>query len=472
MTELTISLDGTSGKPLYEQIYDHIKNEIQRGGLPFKERLPSTRKLAQYLQVSRSTVDMAYEQLISEGYIEAVPCRGYFVCEVSGLYESPVPVREAKSRPREEQPHYRYDFSPNGVDLKSFPYNAWRKLSKTVLMDDSSELFMLGDPSGEERLKTTIAAHLHRARGVNVRPEQIVIGAGTDYLLMLLQVLLPGRRRIAMENPTYKKAYQVLENLGNDMCVIDMDGSGMEVEKLKASGAEIAYVMPSHQYPLGTVMPISRRLKLLGWAYEREERYLIEDDYDSEFRYKGKPIPALQGYDRQGKVIYLGTFSKSIAPAIRVSFLVLPERLLAVYQERGRAFSSTVSRVDQMIVAAFLEEGYYERHLNKMRAIYKGRHDLLLEGLREIKGIEVTGENAGVHLLVHFQNGLTEEEALERAAKAGIRVYGLSAYYVTEKEKETKPTVILGYANIEEHEIREAASLLKHAWENKKTAQP
>ena len=195
------------------------------------------------------------------------------------------------------------------------------------------------------------------------------------------------------------------------MQVIDMDRSGMNVKKLEASGAEIAYVMPSHQYPLGTVMPIKRRLELLKWADGSKERYIIEDDYDSEFRYKGKPIPALQGYDNHGKVIYIGTFSKSIAPAIRVSYLVLPEKLLRCYKERGTVFSSTVSRVDQRIVAGFLKEGYYERHLNKMRAVYKNRHDVLLEGLKEIPGIEISGENAGVHLLVCFQNGRTEGEA-------------------------------------------------------------
>lgn len=463
MTELTISLEVSSRKPLYEQIYDYIKKEIQNGGLPFRERLPSTRKLASYLQVSRSTVDMAYEQLLSEGYIEAVPYKGYFVGQLDGIYRGGEEKTAALVHAEEKKEYYRYDFSPNGVDLSSFPYNAWRKLSKGLLMDDNKELFMLGAPGGEERLRRTIANHLHQSRGVNCRPEQVIIGAGTDYLLMLLQVIFGKPARIAMENPTYKKAYQVLENLGNDMHVIDMDQYGMCVEKLTSSGAEVAYVMPSHQYPLGTVMPIKRRMQLLSWAEQQEGRYIIEDDYDSEFRYKGKPIPALQGYDRHGKVIYLGTFSKSIAPAIRVSYLVLPESLLEQYRERGRAFSSTVSRVDQMIVASFLEEGYYERHLNKMRAIYKGRHDVLLEELKEMKAIEVSGENAGVHLLVRFLDGRKEADAIAQAKQAGIRVYGLSGYYV--RENEETHTVILGYANLKEEEIREAVRSLKEVWE-------
>ena len=462
MTELTISLETGSDRPLYEQIYNHIKTEILDGGLPFQERLPSTRKLAQYLQVSRSTVDMAYEQLLSEGYIESAPCRGYFVSELDGIYKGVAKETEEARTVEVKKEHYRFDFSPNGVDLDSFPHNAWRKLSRVVLQDDEKELFMLGEPAGELELRSTIAAHLHQSRGVNCLPEQVVVGAGTDYLLMLLQAVFGEKRSIAMENPTYKKAYQVLENLGNSMQVIDMDRSGMNVKKLEASGAEIAYVMPSHQYPLGTVMPIKRRLELLKWADGSKERYIIEDDYDSEFRYKGKPIPALQGYDNHGKVIYIGTFSKSIAPAIRVSYLVLPEKLLRCYKERGTVFSSTVSRVDQRIVAGFLKEGYYERHLNKMRAVYKNRHDVLLEGLKEIPGIEISGENAGVHLLVCFQNGRTEGEACALAKKAGIQVYGLSGYYV--REKEETHTVILGYANLTEEAIREAVGLLKDVW--------
>ena len=462
MTELTISLETGSDRPLYEQIYNHIKTEILDGGLPFQERLPSTRKLAQYLQVSRSTVDMAYEQLLSEGYIESAPCRGYFVSELDGIYKGVAKETEEARTVEVKKEHYRFDFSPNGVDLDSFPHNAWRKLSRVVLQDDEKELFMLGEPAGELELRSTIAAHLHQSRGVNCLPEQVVVGAGTDYLLMLLQAVFGEKRSIAMENPTYKKAYQVLENLGNSMQVIDMDRSGMNVKKLEASGAEIAYVMPSHQYPLGTVMPIKRRLELLKWADGSKERYIIEDDYDSEFRYKGKPIPALQGYDNHGKVIYIGTFSKSIAPAIRVSYLVLPEKLLRCYKERGTVFSSTVSRVDQRIVAGFLKEGYYERHLNKMRAVYKNRHDVLLEGLKEIPGIEISGENAGVHLLVCFQNGRTEGEACALAKKAGIQVYGLSGYYVREKEETN--TVILGYANLKEEAIREAVRLLKDVW--------
>ncbi|MDY3917627.1 MAG: PLP-dependent aminotransferase family protein [Candidatus Limivivens sp.] len=472
MNEMTIGLDVKSDRPLYEQIYQFIKEEIQSGRLAFGERLPSTRKLSGHLQVSRSTVDMAYEQLLSEGYIESVPCRGYFVSELDGIYHL-VPQKHTEGQePPEQRERYLYDFSPNGVDLGSFPYNAWRKLSKNILMDDKKELFMLGAPAGEAVLQETIADYLYQARGVSCRPDQVIIGAGTDFLLMLLCSIWGSPRRIAMENPTYKRAYRVLKTLNNEMCSVSLDKNGMRMDELERSGADVAYVMPSHQYPLGTVMPMKRRMKLLSWAEAKPGRYIIEDDYDSEFRYKGKPIPSLQGFDRNGCVIYLGTFSKSIAPAIRVSYMVLPKTLMEDYRSRGSVFASTVSRVDQMIVAGFLREGYYERHLNKMRALYRGRHDALLEGLKEIPGIQIHGENAGVHLLVTFQNGMTEEEAIRRAGKAGIRVYGLSGYYTESGEgcytenREGIPgeTVILGYANLEEEEIRRAAGKLKEAW--------
>lgn len=465
MNELTMNLDTKSSVPLYEQIYKYIKKDIQDGGLPFGKRLPSTRKLAKFLQVSRTTVDLAYEQLLSEGYIESVPCKGYFVCELEGIYRlrtEKVPERPVE---RERPVEFDYDFSPNGVDLDSFPHNAWRKLSREILMEENREIFQLGDPQGEAGLRATIAEYLHQARGVAARPEQIVVGAGNDFLLLLLCSMFGAGQRIAMESPTYKKAYDLFRNLSNEVRIVEMDESGMRVDLLEKTDARIAYVMPSHQFPLGNVMPVKRRMRLLGWAGAEPGRYIIEDDYDSEFRYKGKPIPALQGYDRGDRVIYIGTFSRSVAPAIRISYMVLPKSLLEVYRRRGRAISSTVSRVDQRIIAGFLNEGYYERHLNKMRAIYKGRHDTLLEELKAFRDIcRIRGENAGVHVLLTFTNGMEEQEAVERAARAGVRVYGLSRYYVGEAAGQGSSTVLLGYANLPEEKIREAAGRLYEAW--------
>ena len=463
MNELTISLDTRSRIPLYEQIYDYIKTDIQSGRIPYGEKLPSTRFLSKHLEVSRSTVELAYEQLLSEGYIESVPYKGFFVAQIDELYhlkkDKPQPQRE-----RKEARRYRYDFTPNGVDLKSCPYNVWRKLSKDILLDDRTELFRSGDSQGEYGFRSAICSYLYQARGVDCTPDQIIVGAGSDYILMLLGMILGMDHTIAFEDPTYKQAYRMAGGMSYNCIPVSMDKNGMKVTELEKSGADIAYVTPSHQYPTGVIMPIRRRMELLKWACEEQGRYIVEDDYDSEFRYKGKPIPALKGYDASDKVIYLGTFSKSIAPAIRLSYMVLPKPLLEAYEQKARFVNSTVSKVDQLIVQKFIEEGYYERHLNKTRALYKSRHDVLIEELRPMADIcTISGENAGVHLLLTFQNGMAEEELIDRAARADIRVYGLSDYRIRENCEE-KATILLGYANLTEDQIREAARLLRDCW--------
>lgn len=474
MNELTISLKLGDKIPLYEQIYSYIKEEIRGGTIPSGEKLPSTRALCRHLEVSRSTVELAYEQLLSEGYIEAQPYRGYYVSQIDGLYQIIQPKTEEKKGGKKTEKKYPYDFTPNGVDLKSFPYNTWRKLSKDCLVDDRAELFRLGCPQGEYGLRDAISNYLYQARGVNCAPEQIIVGAGNDYLLMLLCAVLGSGHRVALENPTYRQAYRLFENLSYEVCTVDMDGKGMRADGLEQSRADIAFVMPSHHYPLGTVMPIKRRMELLTWAEAKEGRYIIEDDYDSEFRYKGKPIPALQGYDRGGKVIYIGTFSKSIAPAIRMSYMVLPGPVFKMYQEKCGFINSTVSKVDQLILQKFIEDGYYERHLNKTRALYRSRHDTLLAALKETDPeIRISGENAGVHLLLHFRDGRSEEELIRKAAEKGVKVYGLSGYYVDgdngrrehrEESRRKETVILLGYANMNEEKIKEAVALLGEAW--------
>ncbi|GAA0256782.1 PLP-dependent aminotransferase family protein [Faecalicatena contorta] len=464
MNELTINLQSKSNIPLYEQIYSYIKNDIQSGRIQSGEKLPSTRSLSRYLEVSRSTVELAYEQLLSEGYVESEPYRGFFVAQIEELYQLKQSPKRIPGGSVREEKRYSYDFTPNGVDLNSFPYNAWRKLSRDCLMDDRAEMFRLGEPQGEYGLREAICDYLHQARGVNCQPEQIIVGAGNDYLLMLLTTVIGHEHKVALENPTYKQAYRLFKNLSYEVCTVDMDSRGMDITKLTESNADIAFVMPSHQYPLGIVMPIKRRLALLKWANEQEGRYIIEDDYDSEFRYKGKPIPALQGYDSCDKVIYMGTFSKSIAPAIRMSYMVLPKSLLVLYQEKSSFLNSTVSKVDQLILQKFIEEGYYERHLNKTRALYKSRHDTLLGCLKSLQDrCVISGENAGVHLLLHFHNHMAEDELTARAAQKGVRVYGLTEYYI-EPQVGKQATILLGYANMNEEKIQEAVRILDEAW--------
>jgi len=476
MRDLTIELRSDSEKCLYEQIYDHIKREIQSGKLPCGERLPSTRALAEYLQIARSTVEVAYGQLYSEGYIEARPYKGYFVCKVEELFrltEAEVSEKnnlsgvDKRNNERVITKHktddFVWDFSPTYIDMSRFPFSVWKKITKNILSDSNSQLFAKGNAQGNYGLRETIARYLHSSRGVNCQPDQIIVGAGNDYLLMLLEKILGEKRKIAMENPTYLRAYRIFHSFSYPIVTVDMDESGMIVERLRETDANLVYVMPSHQYPTGTVMPIGRRNELLQWANQSKDRYLIEDDYDSEFRYKGKPIPSLQASDKKGKVIYIGTFSKSIAPAIRVSYMVLPQSLLENYWERCYFYSTTVSSIDQKILDEFIRGGYFERHLNKMRKAYKVKHDKLLELLRPFgERFEITGENAGLHLLLTSRNGESEEMLIQKAAEQSVKIYGLSESIIGEVRGSS--TVIIGYGGLSEEQLQEGVERLMKAW--------
>lgn len=472
--ELLIPLDNGGTRPLYEQIYRYIKSEIRCGNLKARKQLPSSRELAEHLNVSRSTTQLAYEQLVSEGYLEVEPRKGHFVapieCILSIERDEKTPLStKTDSESLVERMWDEFvcdvDFSIRAIDLDSFPFATWRKISRAVLREEEKDIFLKGESQGDWELRTVIREYLHSARGVVCREEQILIGAGNEYLLMLLSQLLGSNCNIAMENPTYKQAYRVFSGMGHEIVPVSMDKNGMKVEELRATKAGAAYIMPSHQFPMGIVMPIGRRQELLAWANEKKGRFLIEDDYDSEFRYKGKPVPALQGMDDGGRVVYMGTFSKAIAPAIRVGYLVLPEELLDRYRKSVGFYSSTVSRVDQKILAYFLEGGYFERHLNRMREIYKGKHDLLLAELKPLeKKFEITGEFAGLHILLTSKGGIEEARLLEAAKSVGIRVYGLSGFYIDKDGGPETNTVVLGYAGLNEEEIRKGAQTLLRAF--------
>ena len=483
MYDMTMRIQANGEKRLYEQIYEHIRQEIREGKLLAGERLPSTRSLAEYLQVARSTVDYAYGQLVSEGYIEAKPYRGYFVCPLEELFlleaegacaRNHVSGGESGMETSKEQ-KIHWDFSPNGIDMSGFPFGVWKKINKNILNYGNSELFSQGQPQGDYDLRMTIGRYLHSSRGVNCTPEQIIVGAGNDYLLMLLEKILGRHVRIAMENPTYKRAYRIFQSFAYQIVAVDMDESGMQVSRLEKENVTAAYIMPSHQFPTGTVMPIGRRTELLKWASGSRERYLIEDDYDSEFRYRGKPVPSLQASDEQGKVIYMGTFSKAIAPAIRVSYMVLPEQLLERYRRECYFYSCTVSRIDQQVLNEFIRDGYFERHLNKMRKIYRAKHDLLLDCLKPFEGrFQISGEHAGLHLLLTAREKVSEETLTAAAARKGVKVYGLSDSLVDEETEHAKTlehtktseyaTVLLGFGGLSMDQIREGIKMLEQAW--------
>ena len=467
MLELTMTLEAGGGVPLYEQIYRHIRDEIRTGGIEKGERLPSGRSLSSQLGVSRSTVDLAYSQLVCEGYVEAVPYRGYFACETAGLYDIPEEEKPVAPESQDASKKCDFDMKPVGIDLTGFPFDRWRKINRDLLTEEMSHLLRNGSSLGEEGLRESIAKYVHSARAVNCRPEQVVVGSGNDYLLSLLSFVLGREGAVAMESPGYVHARGVFEAAGMEVKAVPADAFGMRTDRLAASGADIAYVMPSHQFPLGTVMPVGRRQELISWAAQKEGRFIIEDDYDSEFRYRGKPIPSLQGQDAEGRVIYLGTFSQSLAPAIRISYLVLPENLLKKAEETLGRFSPTVSRLDQTSLDIFMREGHFERHLNRMRRIYSRKRDILLGELKKLSpAIAVSGERAGVHLLITFKNGMEEGRAVELAGEKGVRVYPLSAYVLDRSAHEgiRESAVLAGYAGLSENELLEASERLIDAW--------
>lgn len=467
MNELMINLQNDSKKPLYAQIYEYIRKNIADGKISCGEKLPSTRLLAKHLQISRSTVEAAYDQLLSEGYIESEPYRGYFISDISELY---LDKRNVQDKNISQKKHltdieqYTIIFSPFKNEMSHFPYSIWKKITKNLLADNDPNLFLTGEAAGELELREAICSYLYQARGVNSRPAQVIIGAGNEYLLILLSQVLGRKKRVAMENPTYLQAYRTLCNMEYQAEAVGMDENGICIEELTGLNPDIVYTMPSHQFPMGIVMPLKRRLELLRWAGEKPGRYIIEDDHDSEFRYRGKPIPSLQGNDKEGKVIYIGTFSKSIGPSVRVSYMVLPEELLVPYEKNCGFYASTVSKEQQKVLAAFLKEGYFERHLNRMRGIYKSKHDFFLNLLKKEQWVhKIYGDNAGMHLLVELDTKVPAEDIVGQAAEKGIRIYTLEEYRIpgTEAVRRAYPTILLGYGALSEEEMREGIAHIR-----------
>ena len=417
---LTYHLKPHDQQPLYEQLYHAVRADIMSGALPGGTRLPSKRQLAANLRVSQITVETAYGQLAAEGYIASAPRRGYFVQEqlavpVSEPQEPFAPPLPPISASEETYP---YDFRTDFVDNGCFPFSTWARLSRSVLSEYSSALLRATDPCGAAELREEIVRYLHDFRGINVSPDNILIGAGSEYLMHLVIQLLGRDRVYALENPGYRKLYQIFAVNGVTVRPTPLDKHGLRADALAASDASVVYLTPSHHFPLGTVMTAARRLEILRWASEAPDRYIIEDDYDSEFRYASRPIPALGELDRTGRVVYVNTFAKSLAPGLRIGYLVLPNALMARYRERFSRYSSTVPSFDQHTLAAFMHTGGFERHISRSRKVYQARRDALMAALdRELADLphEVSRSEAGLHLLLHMRNGMLEHELIERA---------------------------------------------------------
>lgn len=459
---ITIPIDTNNKQPIYLQIYNYIKQEILKGHLKAQEKLPSARALAANLEVSRSTIDTAYQQLVAEGYVDAKQKRGYFVVPITHLqqFSSHRPGKSLSHINRESKEIIPFDFNPNAIDTQHFPYSIWKSLGKNHL--DNPDNFVSGLHYGEYALRQAISDYLHGSRGVSCSPENIIVGAGLDHLLSMLCILFDRHTMIAMENPGYRSARQVLQ--ANDYSILDipLKNDSMDLSILSHSQADLCYVTPSHQFPMGTVMPISQRQELLSWANDRPDRYIIEDDHDSEFRYKGKPIPALQSLDTADKVIYLGTFSKSISPAIRTGYMVLPDSLIEQYNIKCGNYACPVSRLTQALLTDFIHEGYFEKHLNRMRKLYKTKHDHMLQAVQDYFStgmVEISGDHAGLYIILCYTGSLTEEEICKRAKENGIRLHSLKKYYAS-LPADYQPTFLLGFANLSNKMIDEGIRLL------------
>jgi GntR family transcriptional regulator/MocR family aminotransferase len=454
--------------PLYHQLYEFIKADIQSGKIPYNTKLPSKRKLSSYLKISQNTIQAAYDQLIEEGYIISLERRGFYVNKIDYLQklqvhtESDVPGNLVNTK------HALYDFSYHGVDLPTFPYSIWRKLMKEVINEYDEELLKQSDSQGNLKLRQAIADYLHQSRGVNCRDNQIIISSGTEILFQSLIQLFDPDKVYGIENPGYEKLNQLFTANRAKFKAIRIDRSGMMPEEIEKSGSNILCITPAHQFPSGEIMPITRRMQLLNWANVVNGRYIIEDDYDSEFKYSGKPIPALQGLDTNEKVIYMGSLSKSLSPTIRVSYMVLPPHLSKKYKEKLSYILCPVPVMEQKVLCRFIQEGYFERHLNKMRNIYKKKRELLVKSIHELnRPIQIMGADAGLHLLLSVSNGMNEEQLIKSALKNGVKVYALSEYYLDNSFSSLLPTILIGYASMKEQEISKAVQLLSRAWFSK-----
>ena len=432
MVHLTTALEPGSGVPLYEQLYRSLAGEMRTGALPAGTRMPGKRRLAAELSVSVNTVDTAYQMLAAEGYLAARERSGFYVQEYLALPQvgpdargpSPAP---AVPEPAAPEPPVRYDLSTRGVDPGLFPFRTWARLQKELLYS-SPELLTNGDAQGDLALRQALADYLAEYRGVQCGAHQVVVGAGLEYLLGLLAPLLHGTA--AVETPGYPRALQVLENTGMRCCCLPVDEGGLSLDALDRSGAAVCYVTPSHQ-----------------------------------FRYDTRPLPSLQGMaGADGPVVYLSTCSRSLAPGIRIAYMVLPEHLLPAWHAKYRLYSGTVSRFEQQTLARFITGGYFTRHLARERVAYKARRDALTAALNAAFApgeLTLTGLHTGLHLLAHLRNA-PPDAALHAAARAqGVRLSLLSDYDLTGSGSTAPGTFVLGYGSLADDSCPSVGETLK-----------
>lgn len=451
---LTYDFNERGEIPIYEWLYKCMKNDILDGKIKAGEKLPSKRSLARHLKISVITVENAYAQLMVEGYVYGIEKKGYFV---SRLEERMEPAKgfltETCKEPKEKK--YRYDLTANSTGADHFPFSVWARLLRTVLSEKKAEILRRPPYQGIWELREAISMHLYHFRGMSVEPSRIVIGAGTEYLYGILIQLLGRDKIYGVENPGYQKIRKIYEKNDVRCRHLPLDKSGLALAALEENDVQIVHISPAHHFPTGIVMPIKRRQELLRWAMQEEDRYIIEDDYDSEFRFTGRPIPTMQSIDQQERVIYMNTFSKTISPSIRISYLVLPQHLMERYNCELGFYSCTVPAFEQYTLAEFMKRGYLEQHINRMRNYYRNQRDALISALENSSladRMEITEADAGLHFLVHIDTDQSLQELKRRVESQDIRLSWLDEYYC-ELPEHPSTTAVFNYSGISGEDI-------------------
>lgn len=461
---LTYDLSKMDG-PLYLSLYQRIKSDIQNALFSTGEKLPSKRTLAKNLGVSIITVENAYNQLLNEGYIYALEKKGYFVSNLQKLEGTVQKGSERKvlAATSLDEEEYLFDFSSNSIESSNFPFSIWAKLTREVISLKQEQLLKTSFCGGVMELKTAIANHLRSFRGMSVDPDQIIIGAGTEYLYGLLIKLLGNDKKYCIENPGYTKLKKIYESNQVECCFARLDENGIRIEDLEKQDAKIAHISPNHHFPTGITMPVSRRYELLKWASESKDRYIIEDDYDSEFRQKGNPIPTMQSIDDIGRVIYMNTFSKSLTSTIRISYMVLPEQLANEFYKKLSFYSCTVSTFEQYTLAAFISQGYFEKHINRMRLHYGRKRTQILELMNQVFTKEqctIIENDSGLHFILQLNTTKTDLQVKEILKKQKIKISSISDYEMNSQSQDTHQ-FILNYSGIDVKELQTALQKIR-----------
>jgi GntR family transcriptional regulator/MocR family aminotransferase len=460
-------LDNKDRRPLHDKIYNYIKNQIVSGKLPSGTKLLSIKNLSSELSVSRNTVEYAYQQLYAEGYIHSKPRSGYYVSFIDSEFLPALPRNISMSPEKvfQERKLYSFDFHPACLSPESFPVNLWRKFYIDCLKEDPKQLAFYSNQQGDFALRCEIQKYLARSRGVSCNPEQIVVCSGLQDSLSIIATIVKENHCIfSIEDPGHVIPKAVFRNHSFSVIPVPVNSDGIDLDSLQDTNSTIVYVTPSHQFPLGYVMPVANRLKLIDWA-ETVGGVIIEDDYDSELRYSGKPIPALQGLHPQGNIVYVGTFSKVLSPALRISYMVLPYQLLTVYHKLFSDYSTNVPLLEQRTLSMFMNQGCWERHLRKMRTVYKKRHDTIVQSIYHYFGPQtnIIGQGAGIHVVLELAgNSLNENELINRAQKIGVNLFPLSNTYLQNYSNFSQ--IILGFGSMSSNEIDQGIELLYQAW--------